>query len=359
MHSFTVGNNQMSKSTVRVGFTLVELLVVIAIIGILVGLLLPAVQAAREAARRMQCSNNLKQLGLALHNYESAFKKFPAANAGTGCRDSARCPTNTTGRARVSGLVFMLPFIEQNAYYQQINSPLSAPWSGNAYWTNQLPTLTCPSDIQFRPVANVAITNYNFCGGDAATLMCSVDELGDGRNCKNPRGIFGEYSFASMGAISDGTSNTIAMSEHTTPNGAQTLGRAANVGGGATDSPASCRALFVNNQYTVPVNTDVGARGGRWGDGAALFTRFNTMLPPNSPSCMEANNHWLGGMYSAASRHTGGVNAVFADGSVRFVSQNIDAGNQGLQQTLSGPSRYGVWGAMGTKAGGEVGSTED
>ncbi|MEQ1831065.1 MAG: DUF1559 domain-containing protein [Pirellula sp.] len=344
---------------IRNAFTLVELLVVIAIIGILVGLLLPAVQAAREAARRMQCSNNLKQLGLSLHNYESAYKKFPAANAGTGCRNSAICNTNTTGRARVAGHVFLLPFIEQEPFYQQINSPLSAPWSGNAYWTNQVATFVCPSDVQFRPVANVAITNYNFCGGDAATLMCSVDELGDGRNCKNPRGIFGEFSFATMGAISDGTSNTIAMSEHTTPSGPQSIGRAAIVAGGATDTPAGCRAVFVNNQYTVPVNTDVGTRGGRWSDGAALFTRFNTMLPPNGPSCMEANNHWLGGMYSAGSRHTGGVNAVFADGSVRFVSQNIDAGNQGLPQTLSGPSRYGVWGAMGTKAGGEVGTTEE
>jgi prepilin-type N-terminal cleavage/methylation domain-containing protein/prepilin-type processing-associated H-X9-DG protein len=349
----------MSKRRIQSAFTLVELLVVIAIIGILVGLLLPAVQAAREAARRMQCSNNLKQLGLSLHNYESAYKRFPAANAGTGCRNSAVCPTNTTGRARVSGHVFLLPFIEQEPYYQQINNPLSAPWSGNAYWANQVPSFVCPSDIQFRPLTNIAITNYNFCGGDAATLMCSVDELGDGRNCKNPRGIFGEFSFAKMGSITDGTSNTIAMSEHTTPSGALTIGRAAIVGGGATDSPASCRARYVNNQYTVDVNTDVGTRGGRWSDGAALFTRFNTMLPPNSPSCMEANNHWLGGMYSAGSRHTGGVMAVFADGSVRFISQSIDAGNQGLQQSLTGLSPYGVWGAMGSKSGGEVGTAEE
>lgn len=348
--------NHLNSTKLRQGFTLVELLVVIAIIGILVGLLLPAVQAAREAARRMQCSNNLKQLGLSLHNYESAYKRFPAANSGTGCRNSSVCPTGTTGRGRVSTHVFLLPFIEQDPLFQTINNPLSAPWSGNLYWSNQVQTFLCPSDLQFRPVANVAITNYSFCGGDASTLMCSVDELGDGRRCSNPRGIFGEYSFLRMAAITDGTSNTIAVSEHTTPNGPRGLGRAATVRGGALDTPASCRATFANNQYIagIDLNTDVGVRGGRWGDGAALFTRFNTMLPPNGPSCMEANNHWLGGMYTAASRHTGGVNAALADGSVRFISQNIDAGNQGLPQVLAGISPYGVWGALGSKDGGEV-----
>jgi prepilin-type N-terminal cleavage/methylation domain-containing protein/prepilin-type processing-associated H-X9-DG protein len=344
----------MSRYKVRFGFTLVELLVVIAIIGILVGLLLPAVQAAREAARRMQCSNNLKQFGLATLNYESTYKRFPAANGGSGCRNSAVCATNTTGRARISGFVFLMPFMEQGNFYQQYDTNQSAAWSGNAYWTNQIPALLCPSDIQFRPLANMAITNYNLCGGDAVTLVCSVDENGDGRNCKNPRGIFGEYSYATMGSITDGTSNTITLSEHTTPAGPLSLGRAANTGGGPTSTPAACRAQFVNGQYTVPVNTDVGSRGGRWSDGAALFTRFTTILPPNSPSCMEANNHWLGGMYSAASQHTGGVQVAYADGSVHFISQNIDAGNQGLPQNVSGISPYGVWGALGTKSAGEV-----
>ncbi len=101
--------------------------------------------------------------------------------------------------------------------------------------------------------------------------MCSVDELGDGRNCKNPRGIFGEYSYTRMASIVDGTSNTIAMGEHTTPQGPLTMGRAATVGGGRTDTPASCRTRFVNGRYIVPVNTDVGTRGGRWADGASLF----------------------------------------------------------------------------------------
>jgi prepilin-type N-terminal cleavage/methylation domain-containing protein/prepilin-type processing-associated H-X9-DG protein len=346
----------MSKLPSRLGFTLVELLVVIAIIGILVGLLLPAVQAAREAARRMQCSNNFKQLGLAALNYESAFKKFPGGTSGSGCRSSSLCSTTTTGRSRISAHVPLMPFFEQTPLYQTYDSAQSAPWSGAAYWANQIPTLVCPSDIQFRPVANMAISNYSYCSGDTSTLLCSVDELGDGRNCKDPRGIFGQFSFTKIGSIIDGMSNTIAIGEHVTPRGTLALGRAATTGGGATDTPAGCRSLFVNGNYIVPVNTDVGTQGGRWSDGAALFTRFNTVLPPNSPSCMEANNHWLGGMYSVSSQHTGGVNISFADGSVHFISQNIDAGNQGVPQVLVGASPYGVWGALGTKAGGEVAS---
>lgn len=90
-----------------------------------------------------------------------------------------------------------------------------------------------------------------------------------------------------------------------------------------------------------------------------MFTRFNTMLPPNSPSCMEADNHWLGGMYSAGSNHTGGAQVTRADGSVAFISQNIDSGNQGQPQSLMGMSRYGVWGALGTKGCGEVNATID
>ncbi len=347
----------MRRNLVRRGFTLVELLVVIAIIGILVGLLLPAVQAAREAARRMQCSNNLKQFGLALHNYESTYKRFPAANSGSGCRNSSTCPTATTGRARISAHVFLLPFMEQGNLYDQYSTQNSAAWSGAAYWSTQIPTLVCPSDVQFRPLANMAITNYAVCGGDAATLMCSVDEIPDGRNCKAPRGLFGEYSYAKIGDMVDGTSNTIAMAEMQTPPSlaSKKLGTVAITGGDAASTPLACRALFVNGAYTVNVNSDVGIRGGRWADGAALFTRFNTMLPPNSPSCMEADNHWLGGMYSAGSNHTGGVQAAFGDGSVHFMSQSIDSGNQGASQSLGGFSPYGVWGALGTKSSGEVG----
>ena len=338
------------------GFTLIELLVVIAIIAVLIALLLPAVQQAREAARRTQCKNNLKQFGLALHNYHDTYSVFPGGTNGSGCRSSSTCPTATTSRSRVSAFVPLLPYYDQVNLSAQYESAQSAPWSGNAYWMVQIPMLKCPSDGNRRTAdaTQQAMTNYMFCSGDSSRLMCSVDELSDGRNCRNPRGLFGQQSSFSMRDITDGSSNTIAMSEHVTPLGDTDLGRAAVNGGAPTDTPAGCRSFFVNRQYTIPVNTDNGIQGGRWSDGGSLFSRFNTMVPPNGPSCMEADNHWLGGMYTASSRHTGGVQVLMADGSVRYISENIDAGNQGAMEVTTGPSPYGVWGALGTRSGGEI-----
>ncbi|MGE0376469.1 MAG: DUF1559 domain-containing protein [Planctomycetaceae bacterium] len=344
--------------TKRRGFTLIELLVVIAIIAILIALLLPAVQQAREAARRTQCKNNLKQFGLALHNYHDVFLRFPGGTTGSGCRSSSDCPTATTGRSRISAFVDLLPYYEQGNYYDAYAAAPSAPWSGNPYWMVQVDLLRCPTDGNKRigGTNNQAMTNYNFCSGDGSRLMCSVDELGDGRNCRAARGLFSQQSFKQIRDITDGTSNTIAMSEHATPNGDRDLGRVSNTGGAPTDTPATCRALVVGKEFIagVALNTDTGFRGGRWNDGGAIFTRFNTMVPPNGPSCLEVDNHWAGGMLTASSRHTGGVQVAFADGSVKFISENIDAGNQGAVEVVSGPSPYGVWGALGTISGGEV-----
>jgi prepilin-type N-terminal cleavage/methylation domain-containing protein/prepilin-type processing-associated H-X9-DG protein len=350
-------SSRFRRGSATAGFTLVELLVVIAIIGILVGLLLPAVQAAREAARRMSCQNNLKQWGLAFHNEPSTVNSFPGGTSGSGCRDSGQCPSVGTARARLSAHVSILPFVEQNNLWAEFSANVSAPWSRLPYWSFQIPTLVCPSDVQFRVHDEIAITNYFYCGGDSTSLMCSQnDEVDPFRNCNNPRGIFGRYSFTRIGGILDGTSNTIAISEDVSPTGPRTRGRAANVGGGITDSPAFCRSLMVNGIYVdgVPMNGDTGTRGGRWNDGAAMFSRFNTMVPPNGPSCLENSSHWSGGMFAAGSRHAGGVNACLADGSVRFIPDTIDVGNQGAVEFTAGPSPYGVWGALGSKAGGEV-----
>ncbi len=152
------------------GFTLVELLVVIAIIGILVGLLLPAVQAAREAARRMQCQNNLKQLGLALHNYHDAYKKFVYRSGGTGPRPNGS-GLNDSNRARRSGFISMLPFLEQGNMWNAIKAgdATHAPegpraWSGWGPWNTSPGYMRCPSDSGY---SNARRTNsYAFCTGD-------------------------------------------------------------------------------------------------------------------------------------------------------------------------------------------------
>ena len=126
--------SRSSKS--RRAFTLIELLVVIAIIAILIALLLPAVQQAREAARRTQCKNNLKQLCLALHNYHDTYLRFPGGTTGSGCRSSSDCPTQQTGRHRISAHVDLLPYYDQANLWNAYSASPSAPWSGREYWWN-------------------------------------------------------------------------------------------------------------------------------------------------------------------------------------------------------------------------------
>ena len=359
----------VSKAKIRHGFTLIELLVVIAIIAVLIALLLPAVQQAREAARRTQCKNNLKQFGLALHNYHDTALAFPGGTNGSGCRSSSTCPTETTGRSRISAFVPLLPYFDQANLYNRYASQPTAPWSQqkatlqpHPYWNTKIPMMNCTSDINraldsSSSLVGMPSTNYSFCGGDGSRLMCSFDELVDGRDCTNTRGMFSQQSRTRIGDITDGTSNTIAMSEHVTPSGSNTLGWVLKTYGEYTNPPAVCASQFNRTTRTYlasDIEGDDGFQGARWPDGGALFTRFNTMLPPNSASCIEGDNEWTGGVLSASSRHVGGVQVLMADGSVRFVSENIHAGNSGALEVTSGISPYGVWGALGTKSGGEV-----
>ncbi|XZE46025.1 DUF1559 domain-containing protein [Pirellulaceae bacterium SH467] len=364
----------------RRGFTLVELLVVIAIIGILVGLLLPAVQAAREAARRMQCGNNLKQLGLALHNYESAFKRFPAMQLGTG----GAHPGGTHGGAQrlcMSGHYALLPFLEQNNLYQNLTNLNLEPWNGNALYLTRVPFLECPSSSgQQEPTSagrTRGMSNYGFSAGDNYAMSQIVQGGTEERNSAslssqklpiNNRGIFGRLNFPKIGEISDGTSNTVAVAEYRRPNSQQSIGMVLLIASDpATYAPLSCKAqwngrTFVNQSLVFTGDT---ARGYRAWAGNVFFNGVTTILPPNSPSCMVSSGsvspHWFGGIYSAGSEHTGGAQIAMADGSVRFVSQNIDSGNAAAIAPAAGGggiSPFGVWGAMGTKAAGDVFSNE-
>lgn len=361
------------------GFTLVELLVVIAIIGILVGLLLPAVQAAREAARRMQCSNNLKQLTLACLNYESAYQRFPSRQGGTGT-------IRTAGqRLRLSGFATLMPFYEQNALWNQITTVNAAPWGGAAPYQAVLPTLNCPSDAQNEGSDARGSTNvrgrysYAFCSGDnydrsvvQASERTDANLSWQQRPLAN-RGIFGRHTYTRIGALTDGTSNTLAISERSAPTALTSKGSVAVDASTGNDdaslaayAPLNCRPLWAGSFYvpgTAMFNQDTSP-GYRAYDGACFFHGFTTILPPNSALCLigdpawqSGGGHYAPGIWTATSEHVGGVNASRADGSVGFISENVDTGNLAIPAPLAttgGLSPYGVWGALGTKNGGEV-----
>ena len=374
-------------SSRRRAFTLVELLVVIAIIGILVGLLLPAVQAAREAARRMQCGNNIKQISLACHNYESAFKRLPAMQCGSGGVN----PGSIQGSAQrdaMSGHYALLPYCEQTPAYDQFQTANWAPWddggsaaSARYICRTKVPYLECPSSTGVAEPTNPdrqrGLSNYGFCSGDnyagSQVIQGGTQERdstaisGQKQAIKN-RGIYGR-SWPSMAEITDGTSNTIAIAEFDRPSSLNSLGMVIlQAGDPAGYSPLSCRAQWNGRAYLTPslIFTGDTARGYRAWAGNSFFQGVTTILPPNSPSCMVAlavnNPHWCSGIYSAGSKHTGGVQVSMADGSVRFIAQSIDSGNLAIvapSATGGGLSPYGVWGALGSARAGETVSSND
>ncbi|NLS95854.1 MAG: DUF1559 domain-containing protein [Planctomycetaceae bacterium] len=332
----------------RRAFTLVELLVVIAIIGILIALLLPAVQAAREAARRSQCTNNLKQLGLALHNYHDTYKKFPPRK-----QESHVGYSN-----RHSGFISLLPFFEQGAMYDRIKAgdatygPFGpTAWTGWAPWDVAPGVLVCPTSGSQWTYA----VNYAFSVGDTVT---------NNNGATTVRGLFAYRDGIGMEKIGDGTSNTIAMSEHIITS----FGLGANLGKigvkegtatgftGLATNPQQCLAAGAGGSYVDPAVVK-GRVGWRWTDGQIEKIGFTTILPPNAPSCIDgtnANGDGTNTIMPPNSFHPGGVNALMADGSVTFVSETIDTGNLSLPTVNDGNSPYGVWGALGSKRGGEA-----
>ncbi len=353
-------------------FTLVELLVVIAIIGILIALLLPAVQAAREAARRMQCSNNFKQAGLALHTYHDAYKGFPAAR---GWFSPIKPNANDANEPEQWGeMLVLLPYMEQTPLYDGIMTLLRSATVANQYMTwNTGPmnnitisTLNCPSDGNASgkaPAYNFFCVSLATCRGDHVARheyyqpANTTAEWTQG----NKRGAFAPSTWKSMGAISDGTSNSMAYSEIVVSmsNGGDRRvkgGVANNYDTGMLTNPSLC------NQARDPANpkqlkSTIGVastyRGVRPLDGRYAMSGFTAVLPPNAPSCTP-NDHSAGwAIYSASSEHTGGVNVLLFDGSVTFVSETVDTGTLTSAQNLSGISPYGVWGAYGSVNGGE------
>ena len=336
-------------SSRRRAFTLIELLVVIAIIAILIALLLPAVQQAREAARRSQCKNNLKQLGLALHNYHDTYSCFPAGRTGPFETHSSL----SAQESRFSTYIGLLPFIDQAPRYNKImgdlNPSVTYVWNYNyEQYKTPIAMIVCPSDINTDDVYQApAQSNYVFCVGDRYSSL-------DTQSKATLRGIFGHRSSVRFRDIIDGTSNTAMVSECTRPPGSSNT--ATNTIGANTTSnttnPSACKASFVNGAYTTTLTDRNRSSGTRWTDGRVAYNTFNTILPPNSPVCNDGGS--ANGVLPPGSLHEGGVHLLLADGSARFVSENIDTGDVSAAQVTSGPSPYGIWGALGSRGGGEV-----
>jgi prepilin-type N-terminal cleavage/methylation domain-containing protein/prepilin-type processing-associated H-X9-DG protein len=357
----------------RHGFTLIELLVVIAIIAVLIALLLPAVQAAREAARRAQCVNNLKQIGLAAHNYHSAIGSFPMGNGvnwvPTGATSGYETDWGTWGC-----MAMMLPFLEQQPIYNAANFTWDPWWSSyNSQWDGtvvnstvfrtNLTSFMCPSD---------GLWARNICNNNYYGSLGTTTAVGSAPST----GIFAHQQTYSIANVTDGTSNTIAFAEalvgdESNPNipipyrnsltpspamaGNQT-GSAANIGYlDANTSPANvlldlqtCSANFVVGNAAVNSDQD---KGYTWTTGSPGIGLLNTIVPPNSDKwkwsacrfgCVGCGADY-GHYTNASSNHPGGVNVAMADGSARFFKSSI---------------AMMTWWALGTKSNGEVISSD-
>ncbi|MDR1923616.1 MAG: DUF1559 domain-containing protein [Planctomycetaceae bacterium] len=380
--------NTKKSSSLNGAFTLVELLVVIAIIGVLIALLLPAVQAAREAARRMECQNRIKQVVLAVHNYHDRFDSLPARVSGMdGTNDWTGA--NSENR-RISAWVGILPGLEQQALYENItdvqkNYMNGSTWVGLRVGADNpgggdrstvardvpVPFALCPSEI--RPDAASGYygrNNYVFCDGD-------FPGRGDTRpsgSGHNKRGAFSCFIWHNLSAVTDGTSNTVGVSERGVHYGrgrditsslAQSVTSAisgfseGNANGTvevpSTFNPQNCVLLRgANGEYSSSATSVRNDRSGRrWLCGEPIFGAFNTIAPPNSPSCTLGTGSADPGILPPISYHSGGVNVGLLDGSVRFVSNTIDCGDLTKTCVKNGASPYGVWGALGTKDAGE------
>ncbi len=382
------------------GFTLIELLVVIAIIAILIALLLPAVQQAREAARRSQCKNNLKQWGLALHNYHDTHKVFCPLRGGT----STTTPHNYEA---LSGRVMLLPFLEMDPLWQQIAT--SAQQAGDPtaglVLTNapvgaldiagEMEVFVCPSSTVPQKLSpSLPHASYAFNVGDmllnirqnSAAAAGAAGPALDGDPATAPfvaqrtRGPFGFRSCTSVRDFLDGTSNTVLMAERDLANPSNAKDGIGRVWGAAVTTPAAC-SLNLTQGYFSAASSVLQLPGEKWSSGFLFYSGVTFIIPPNGASCAAtapANGSAVGtnGIITPSSRHTGGCHCLMGDGTVKFVNENINSATSStstpkLDQTTApdleavtnatytgftytGQSPYGIWGAIGTMGGGET-----
>ncbi len=364
--------------TGRRGFTLIELLVVIAIIAVLIALLLPAVQAAREAARRAQCTNNLKQIGLGMHNYHSAIGCFPLGVSRYGLITSYNWDA-------WSGHAMMLSQLAQTAMYNAINFSLgnNAP-NSYGYYTNSTVTgqrvsvFLCPSDPNAGTVSVLRtadnrndMLDLSYLGSAGTTTMSPNNTAPTNLwATQGSTGLFWWYLSYRIANITDGPSNTVAFSEGlvskiggsnaglvdnaalpTNYGGTSTTGIVAASGAAqqydANQNPAAVIAGLPG--CTIAIQSRKGLnnfRGIFWEVGSLGMTMFNTIAPPNSTVYQWGDCRYTGGGYpndatfaNANSNHPGGCNVLMADGSVHFIKSSIN--------------QY-TWWSLGTRANGEV-----
>ncbi len=321
-------------SPIRRAFTLIELLVVIGIIGLLAGLLLPAVQAAREAARRLQCQNNLKEIGLALANYESALGAYPFGVGGTG--PPGREP-------RWSPQSQLLPFLEQSMVFNAINFS-GVPWLQDPVYSPpnrtamqaRIAAFLCPSESdQIADPEDMAHNSYRACAGTLPYNL-SADTGVPGGTSRND-GAFWFQSATRAVQFRDGMSGTAVFSE-------RCLGVSSHPDPLADyylTGPSQASCLAAVPAYNPRLTDPYAWSGSRWGDGNVVFTRYHHVFAPGGNSCLLGGTQDYGTpiISTATSRHPGGVNLLTADGSVRLI-----------KRTIAGP----VWQALATVAGGEV-----
>ena len=343
----------------RRGFTLIELLVVIAIIAVLIALLLPAVQAAREAARRSQCTNNLKQIGLGLHNYHSSINTFPMGNA-----IAYSDPGVQTSWGTFSAAAMMLPYLEQSPVYNSCNFSWTV-WYGTGaalnatVWNVKVNSFLCPSDSN---------AGRDFFNSYHASFGTGTDPWSS-----NTNGVFAPQNTSyGLRDINDGSSSTIAYVEGLTGDlvnlklkwrkyisGLPGSGAPAGSNYDARASVAILASVLAAGDNCVAA-VDSGSpgpgsnsnRGQRWQTGSPGLTMTNIIITPNSSrftlsacrmDCSAGCGTDFGHLFTPSSAHPGGVNVLFADGSVRFVKTSI---------------AQATWMALGSRNGEEVVSSD-